>query len=521
MSVAPVDVSTQQLATPKNTLSTFLIQLTHYLQNEPNSHKLQEYILTLDLYVKRAAGTFKVRLPTNLGTSQQEVEAARTLASLNRTFAQGDVEAPVAANAAAEDATAENSTAENTAGEDTAGRDGTAPNGTDTQSGDDRRSLCSSKLGKITMAFNDQVDAIALTATQHEFYSQLCALTLTVKVNNKEEKQRFTETEAADITNFFFIEMMGPASLRHLQSLVQIYNTKCETGTDRGAGARAEAAARNKNNIKIVRKFFGAFARTQRLQPSNKNKNELATVEQIVAYRELLLLYKRLTQLAECKDEQLLKSLQDAGYSTRQGITWQSCVTRFLSDQVGISRIVLTNTCQLALGVKALTDSFGTGIIPLLPPKAMARLNRWGNQRISAAVNLLTKHAPFINGVCSLIDKHVYMPITQGTPITLAQIQGSVHTPVLSQIASAVNRSRPCASTPPFRHEEVNDESQESCSYESGEEEGNEENIDKNQEGNGVNDGNKGAQEQNPVSDTDWESYDSDWEGMEDENRID
>jgi hypothetical protein len=241
-----------------------------------------------------------------------------------------------------------------------------------TPSDNNNHSTSTPVLGEISIAYTKKVDTASLAATQRSFFKKLCNKTVVVRVNNKEEHHGFSPEEAADITDFFFVKMMGPSSLHRLNSLITYYNAEHTGEMDELPVARAKAEAQNMENTEIIRSFFTTFVQTQQFKARN-NKNELASIRQIIAYRELLLIYKHLTKLADQKNPELLQNLMARGYGTKQGVTWQACVTKFLSEQVGITRVVLTNTCMAAAGVNALADLFGTGIIPILPLQAMQR----------------------------------------------------------------------------------------------------------------------------------------------------
>lgn len=230
---------------------------------------------------------------------------------------------------------------------------------------------CSNKLEKIRMALSAEADKAALEIARDKFYKKLEKLEVKVTKDNKVERQKFSKSEAVEITNFFFADMMGPKAATRLQALVRSYTADYNDGIDRGAGARAEAAAKDEANITTVRSFFDAFARTQRSRPNLQGG--LAAMEQIMLHVELLSQFNQLKALAAAKDTALLSFLRDSGYETSRGLGWQSCVINFLANSIHVSSSVLQNTCQMAQGVMALIEIFGPGIIPVLPAGVMTR----------------------------------------------------------------------------------------------------------------------------------------------------
>jgi hypothetical protein len=234
--------------------------------------------------------------------------------------------------------TAEDSSEKNT---DINGDADVGSSSNDVQGGDPtaKHDGCSDKLEEIKMALSAEADKAVLEIARDKFYKKLEKLEVKVIKDNKVERQRFSKSEAVEITNFFFADMMGPKAATRLQALLRSYTADYNDGIDRGAGARAEAAAKDDANITTVRSFFDAFARTQRSRPNLQGG--LAAMEQIMLHVELLSQFNRLKTLAAAKDTALLSFLRDSGYKTSRGLGWQSCVINFLADSIHISPSVL------------------------------------------------------------------------------------------------------------------------------------------------------------------------------------
>ena len=66
------------------------------------------------------------------------------------------------------------------------------------------------------MALNIKADKTILKVIQDKFYKKLKKSKVKVIKNNKIKQQRFSKSKAVKITNFFFINIMGPKAVIHL-----------------------------------------------------------------------------------------------------------------------------------------------------------------------------------------------------------------------------------------------------------------------------------------------------------------
>jgi len=63
------------------------------------------------------------------------------------------------------------------------------------------------------MALSVEADKAALKVIWDKFYKKLEKLEVKVTKDNKVRRQRFSKSEAMEITNFFFANIMGPKAV--------------------------------------------------------------------------------------------------------------------------------------------------------------------------------------------------------------------------------------------------------------------------------------------------------------------
>jgi hypothetical protein len=229
-------------------------------------------------------------------------------------------------------------------------------------------SAAESRLTDLTLAMNREVDTEALAGMRDRFIEAVRKLKPEVKRDNKSEVKPFSEAELVEIANFFFGEVMGPASLARLRSLISFYNQETEHGLDVGVSARAASLAGEEETPHPLREFFMSFSKAEAAQVSKTSV--FGQINQTVLGLELHRHYNELRSLARTGDPALLAFLRAQGQRTRKGVGWQSCVINYLAASLETTPTILQNTCQTAQGVAGLVEQFGPGIIVLLPAGA-------------------------------------------------------------------------------------------------------------------------------------------------------
>jgi len=98
-------------------------------------------------------------------------------------------------------------------------------------------------LGALTLPITQDVGIDDLAVAREKVFHDVSSLRPTLKRNNIKEMMKFSPEETVDITNFFFDEVMGRATLGRVPSIVRNYKGRTEMEVDVGAGAHAEQFA--------------------------------------------------------------------------------------------------------------------------------------------------------------------------------------------------------------------------------------------------------------------------------------
>jgi hypothetical protein len=227
----------------------------------------------------------------------------------------------------------------------------------------------------LTPLVLDLTPAIAhqhLEQVRDTFRSELSLAVATVKKNNRIVQDSFTAQEAADITNFFFDEVMGKPALSRLTALVKFYNTaKLSNITHMSVVARAERLAQERNNSLALTSFYQSFSRVLRNQVAAKSSYDyfLRTIDELALYYA----YEQLINPQAREDQILGAHLSQLELTTSHGRGWSSVIRKYLQTQLQVSPAYLSDTCQLGHGSANLVARFGSGVLTLLPPKSSLR----------------------------------------------------------------------------------------------------------------------------------------------------
>ncbi len=226
-----------------------------------------------------------------------------------------------------------------------------------------------SRLDNLTLGLSTEVDLGALATIREDFFHELCNLKVRISKDNKMVTEQFAIEEALEITNFFFTEMMGGQAINRLSTLIQYYSGIDDMGLDRGAAARAAVLAQNSTTPLSLRVFFGSFSKMT--ETYSNDSSALYYIRQCIASFDLLDRFNKIKTIAHQRDRTLVTFLTDNGYTTKRGVSMQSCIINYLADSLDISVTNLKNSCQMALGVTGLIEEFGLGVITLLPRGTM------------------------------------------------------------------------------------------------------------------------------------------------------
>jgi hypothetical protein len=225
--------------------------------------------------------------------------------------------------------------------------------------------LVESHLDKLVLSMSNQVDINALAQMRSRFCSRIQTLQMTVTKDNKRVEATFGPYEVAEITNFFFSDMLGVKALKRLSDLVHYYSETSDTPFDKHVSSRARWLAEDSKTPEMLRAYYSHLSRATEHDDEHRVFKHL---QQVLRHLDLLKEHNRLKLLAQEKNPDLVEVLKQAGQTTRRGRTLVSCLLDFLSGSLRTSKTALSNIVQEYSGIEKLVDLFGQGLILLLPP---------------------------------------------------------------------------------------------------------------------------------------------------------
>jgi hypothetical protein len=216
------------------------------------------------------------------------------------------------------------------------------------------------------IAWSKSTGVEELRSAQSSFFAALSSLKVQIIKDNKPATHGFKVEEATAITNFFFIEVMGPEAHQRLRGLASYYNTYQKDLIDIGAATRAGDLAKDTTNPVEIQRFYSSFYRAH--SHSIDSHTIYASLMRTTASVDLYSEWSSLRDLANRKDLQLKGFLAHKGYVPSRGVDLRTLVNKYLADQLRLSSVlVLHNACQSAQGIAEMVNIFGSGVLPLLP----------------------------------------------------------------------------------------------------------------------------------------------------------
>ena len=220
-------------------------------------------------------------------------------------------------------------------------------------------------LAPINFSISDKANPKTLKETRDKFYQSLRETTVVVKYRNQNTTRTFSDKEAADLSNFFFDEMLGPAALKRLRGLIREYNVPTEEGIGPQQLARAEQASMDKDVLPVFRDFFEAFRQEQR------NRVFIgSSVYTVHSFISSLTAGKSLEELlarADKRDPQIVQEMEARGYKTSAGVGFKTVVRNYLCDTLDIDHDTLAKSTEPSKVLTSMVSTFGLGILTILP----------------------------------------------------------------------------------------------------------------------------------------------------------
>ena len=202
-----------------------------------------------------------------------------------------------------------------------------------------------------------------LCRAQHEFFDKIAALTMVGATGQR--VQRFTPAMAANITNFFFQNVFGSGVVERLQQLYTAYENRGTEAEDDDDPAQLalQLSTNDQLNPRLTR-FYAALSCIS--LPSKKSSGSLACFHNVTNYIRFLKEHQDL----RARDKSWIGVIADNSFGTDRDIEYSS-VFRDIAQSIGTDTATIKNIYQCARSVSLLVQTFGDGIIPLLPAPAM------------------------------------------------------------------------------------------------------------------------------------------------------
>jgi len=237
-----------------------------------------------------------------------------------------------------------------------------------------RRSLLSSALEAPLLPLSKVVTVETLADRQHAFQRDLRERgAIEVTKDFKKQAMQFAPEEIIALSNFFFTEMISPATVTRISKIVQHHNRSI---TRPQADIDIDLADKLATDVAVpasVREFASQY-RTVRLHSGQDQGRDYKAffkgLDRLKLYRQ----WQELRRLAKEKDPGLVAFLSSRGYVTSRGVGYMKLVKKLLSNSLRkFTARKLQNYCQGSQGISYLVDTFGQGVLLAIPPTAGGR----------------------------------------------------------------------------------------------------------------------------------------------------
>jgi hypothetical protein len=280
------------------------------------------------------------------------------------------------------------------------------------------------QLKTIRYSLTEQIDQEMLAKARDQYYHLLLNTTVPVRVNNKLQERPYQEKEAAELTNVFFDEMLGPSSLNRVKRLIREYNSPDPDGISHHNLVRADHAMHDPDMPQLFKDFFDAFR--QDIRSRKPRDSSVLALQGLIATSEVCARYEAIMadinksarthsdgtdprteksrtskssedtshkvstlQIALRTEEEnglrkgktqegheeslIILQLQKAGYELKTGTGYKTLARRYLCDTLSINEKALKASLEPSTVMSALVTKFGRGILIVLPPSFLSR----------------------------------------------------------------------------------------------------------------------------------------------------
>jgi hypothetical protein len=183
-----------------------------------------------------------------------------------------------------------------------------------------------------------------------------------------------SETDISALVYFFFHDVFGSQCQKRIYELldeIAIKEGRKAPPNHVAASQRADQRALDTKLPLEVRTFFSRYSTWQKGETNTLAQD--TTMQTIRSY-DLYSSWQALRDIAsgdECS--KLRQFLVSQGFEQSVGVDIRSCILRYLSRELDVSRNSLNNHLQNQSGIYYLVQEFGKGILVLLPKVAAYR----------------------------------------------------------------------------------------------------------------------------------------------------
>jgi hypothetical protein len=205
-----------------------------------------------------------------------------------------------------------------------------------------------------------------MTAARNELYRALRTMVLYVGRGQSKKTVTWTQDQCADIVNLLFHDMMGTPANTRISDYIATYESQEPATQQFKASQKAKVLARTVT-YEPMKKFFVAYKEVARQIASEKGK--YSYLYRMQTSIELLKKYNHLRELgsATVMDPSLIAFLAAEGFTVSKGVGIQSLVLQYLSSALELEQGKIQNILQEAVCVDKLAETFGNGVLLLLP----------------------------------------------------------------------------------------------------------------------------------------------------------
>lgn len=279
---------------------------------------------------------------------------------------------------------------------------------------------------EVSLAMSQEITVAKLGELRKQFYNDLRTIPMPAGSKHRrsigpEDDPLFDRAHAAQMTNFFFEDVMGVSGQQQLKLFVTQYSG--ENQLDLGAATRATKIVHDEGAPDHIRRFFAAYGADVRGDSGNSN-SAVKHIEQVTRSIRTLHEYQKVCRCIDNDDKDIraylanllvpeeLEKLMEKG----QGVSVPSVARRVLGFLARADHGSLNSRCDRAKSINIVLEKMGEPALLLMPASSMTFLKDMGVARVTAACDKLLELCPWIPTFTAMLDPLVWQPYKAGEP---------------------------------------------------------------------------------------------------------